>query len=287
MGKVFKGLICNNEISVAVLDTTDVVNEAINIHKLSPLSAAGLGRALTATAFMATQLKDENFRLSVTISGDGIGGRIITAADGKLRIRGSIDNKQAFLPLKDNGKLDVSGLVGKGMMTVVKSLGLKEPYVGKCRVLSGEIAEDFTAYYAYSEQQPTAMALGVYIGKDGNALGAGGVVMQPLPNASEESLSYAENLASKFSDISKQIYEKGINGVLEEYFPNMSVEEYEPKYECNCSREYIDKVLITVGKKELDETIKERGIVEVSCEFCNKKYAYTRDDIDELFKEKG
>ncbi len=261
MGKIYKALISDGQISVAVLDTTDIVNAAIKIHNLSPLSAAGLGRALTATAFMATSLKDENFRLSVTISGDGVGGRIITAADGKLHIRGSIDNKTADLPLKENGKLNVSGLVGKGMMTVVKSMGLKEPYVGKCRIVSGEIAEDFTAYYAYSEQQPTAMALGVYIGTDGNCLGAGGVVFQPLPGATDESIAEAERLISEFNDVSKQISEIGGKGICDKYFGGAQFTEAEPKYECNCSKDYIDKVLLTVGKDELIKTADEIGKV--------------------------
>lgn len=284
MGKIYKGLVFDDEISVSVLDTTDIVNEAIRLHGLSPLSAAGLGRALTATAYMATSLKDENFRLSVTISGDGAGGRIITAADGKLNVRGNIDNRVADLPLKENGKLDVAGLVGKGMMTVVKSMGLKEPYVGKCRLVSGEIAEDFTAYYAYSEQQPTAMALGVYIGTDGSCLGAGGVVFQPLPDAKEENVEKAEEVIKGFSDISKQIYEKGANKIIEDNFNGVKFDLYEPKYKCNCSKEYIDKVLISVGKDELLKTVNEQGEVEVLCEFCDKKYCYRRADIDELFK---
>ena len=284
MGKIYKGLVFDDEISVSVLDTTDIVNEAIRLHGLSPLSAAGLGRALTATAYMATSLKDENFRLSVTISGDGAGGRIITAADGKLNVRGNIDNRVADLPLKENGKLDVAGLVGKGMMTVVKSMGLKEPYVGKCRLVSGEIAEDFTAYYAYSEQQPTAMALGVYIGTDGSCLGAGGVVFQPLPDAKEENVEKAEEVIKGFSDISKQIYEKGVDKIIEDNFKGVKFDLYEPKYKCNCSKEYIDKVLISVGKDELLKTVNEQGEVEVLCEFCDKKYCYRRADIDELFK---
>ena len=284
MGKIYKSLIFNDEISLAVLDTTDIVNQAIEYHKLSPLAAAGLGRALTATAYMATSLKNEDDKLSVTINGDGVGGHIITSADGNLCVRGRIDNPSAELPLKENGKLDVGGLVGKGFMTVVKSMGLKEPYVGKCRLASGEIAEDFTAYYAYSEQQPTAIALGVYIDKDGKCLGAGGVVLQPLPNTEEENIIKAEKLMENFNDISKQIYEMGGEGVCRKYFSDYKFTEYHTEYKCNCSKEYIDKVLLTIGKGELYDTLKSEGKVEVSCEFCNKKHTYLKKDIDELFK---
>lgn len=183
MGKIYKTLIFDNRISLAVLDTTDVVNEAIKIHGLSPVCAAALGRTLTATAFMASCLKDENSKLSVTIDGGGLGGKIVTAGNANGNVRGCIYNPQVDAPLKKNGKLDVSAVVGKnGYITVVKDLGMKEPYVGRCRLISGEIAEDFTAYYAYSEQQPTAMAIGVLIGKDGLCSGAGAVIVQPLPD---------------------------------------------------------------------------------------------------------
>ncbi len=285
MGKIYKSLVFGGDIALAVLDTTDIVNQAIRYHKLSPLAAAGLGRALTATAFMATSLKNKEHRLSVTIDGDGVGGHIITSADGNLFVRGRIDNPSAELPPNKNGKLDVGGLVGKGFMTVVKSMGLKEPYVGKCRLVSGEIAEDFTAYYAYSEQQPTAMALGVYIDKSGKCIGAGGIVFQPMPNAKEENIDKCETLLGEFGDISKQISEIGGEGVCRKFFPEYEFTEFSTEYKCNCSKDYIDKVLLTIGKKELCETIESEGKVEVLCEFCDKKYVYTKKDIDELFEQ--
>lgn len=282
MGKIYKTLIFDGQISLSVLDTTDVVNEAIRLHKLTPVCAAALGRTLTVTAFMASQLKGEDERLSVTINGNGAGGKIIAAADSKLNVRGAIDNPTVDLPLKANGKLDVGGVVGNsGYITVVKNLGLKEPYVGRSELVSGEIGEDFAAYYAYSEQQPTAIAVGVLI-KNERCIGAGGVIMQPLPDCTEENLVKAENLVNKFSDVSKQISETGVEGIIEKYFKGYDFNAFDVRYKCNCSDEYVRKVLITLGEKELYDAIEKDGKIEVCCQFCDKKYVYYKKDVDEF-----
>ena len=287
MGKIYKTLIYDGQISLSVLDTTDVVNKAMQLHGLTPLCAAGLGRALTVASFMATSLKDENEKLSVTIDGNGVGGKIVVCADGNLNVRGSIVNPHADLPLKSNGKLDVGGLVGnEGTITVVKNLGLKEPYVGKCKLVSGEIGEDFAAYYAYSEQQPTAIAVGVLV-KNDKCLGAGGVILQPLPDCAEENIGKAEKLIAEFSDVSRKINEIGIDGIIKKYFDEYEFTKYEKQYKCGCSREYVDKVLIALGKKELSDIIEKDGKIEVCCEFCDKKYVYGQKDVEELFGEKN
>ena len=287
MGKIYKTLIYDGQISLSVLDTTDVVNKAIELHGLTPLCAAGLGRALTVASFMATSLKDENEKLSVTIDGNGVGGKIVVCADGNLNVRGSIVNPHADLPLKPNGKLDVGGLVGnEGTITVVKNLGLKEPYVGKCKLVSGEVGEDFAAYYAYSEQQPTAIAVGVLV-KNDKCIGAGGVILQPLPGCAEENIGKAEKLIAEFSDVSRKINEIGIDGIIKKYFDEYEFTKYETQYQCGCSREYVDKVLIALGKKELSDIIEKDGKIEVCCEFCDKKYVYGQKDVEELFGEKN
>lgn len=287
MGKIYKTLIYDGQISLSVLDTTDVVNKAIELHGLTPLCAAGLGRALTVASFMATSLKDENEKLSVTIDGNGVGGKIVVCADGNLNVRGSIVNPHADLQLKPNGKLDVGGLVGnEGMITVVKNLGLKEPYVGKCKLVSGEIGEDFAAYYAYSEQQPTAIAVGVLV-KNDKCIGAGGVILQSLPGCAEENIGKAEKLIAEFSDVSRKINEIGIDGIIKKYFDEYEFTKYETQYKCGCSREYVDKVLIALGKKELSDIIEKDGKIEVCCEFCDKKYVYGQKDVEELFGEKN
>ena len=186
MDKIYKTLLFDGKISLAILETTEIVNQAIKYHKLTPLTAAALGRTMTASLFMASNLKNEGDKLSVTISGDGKGGQIIVSVDSKLRVRGYIDNPTANLPLNELGKLDVRGCVGKGRMTIVRNMGLKEPYSGSCEIVSGEIAEDFAYYYTISEQEPTAMALGVLVDGEGKCIGSGGIVMQALPGCDDE-----------------------------------------------------------------------------------------------------
>ncbi|MBP5466464.1 MAG: Hsp33 family molecular chaperone HslO [Clostridia bacterium] len=284
MNKLFKALIKDGQLALTVIESTEMVNRAIEIHKLSPLSAAALGRTLTVCTFMASGLKSDKDKLSVTVAGDGTGGKITVCGNGKLQMRGSIDNPQADLPLKSNGKLDVSGCVGKhGRLTVVKSMGLKDPYSGSAELVTGEIAEDFTAYYAYSEQIPTAIALGVKIGKELKCVGAGGVIIQALPFASEEALLYGEEIIKSLDKLSTVIEEKGAKGLIKEYFGDIDCIEFIPEYKCLCSREYIEGVLISLGKKELDDIIEKEGSVKVSCQFCEKTYEFKREDVEKLF----
>ncbi len=287
MNKIIKTLIYDDQLSLAILDTTDMVNDAIKIHNLSPLSAAALGRTMTVATFMASGLKNDTDKLSITIKGDGIGGEIVVCGNANLDMRGYIANPNAELPLKANGHLDVGGCVGKnGRITIVKSMGLKEPYSGTSNLVTGEIAEDFTAYYTYSEQQPTAMALGVKIDVDGTCVGAGGVVIQALPGASEESLFMAEDTIMRMGNISTLIEEKGIYGVADYFFGELKFNEREPKYKCLCSREYIEQILLSMGKEELYDIIKERGEISVNCQFCETDYVFNKDDVDSLLQGK-
>lgn len=285
MNKLLKALIFEGQISMSVLDTTDMVNDAIDIHNLTPLTAAALGRTLTVCTFMASNMKNASDKLSVTVAGDGVGGKITVCGNGNLDMRGFIDNPQATLPLRADGKLDVGGCVGKnGRLTVVRSMGLKEPYSGSAKLVSGEIAEDFTAYYAYSEQQPTAIALGVKIGTNGRCVGAGGVVLQVMPGASENAVIMAEDVMSQLGNVSTLIEQIGAEGVYDKFIGQVNFTAYEPKYNCLCSREYIEKVLVSLGEKELRDIIEKEGNVTVDCQFCNKKYVFTEEDVDRFFK---
>lgn len=286
MNKLLKGLIYNDNLTLSVLDTTEMVNKAIKIHNLTPLTAAALGRTLTVSTFMASNLKNDGDKLSVVVAGDGVGGKITVCGNGNLCMRGVIDNPEATLPLRADGKLDVGGCVGRnGRITVTKSMGLKEPYSGSSKLVTGEIAEDFTAYYAYSEQMPTAIALGVKIGKTGKCVGAGGVIIQALPFATEEDLVKAENVMKNFSNISTLIEEKGAEGVLKEYFGDIDYREYNPKYKCLCNRNYVKGILTSLGEKEVNDIIEKEGSVKVSCQFCNKEYVFGKEDADKLFKK--
>ncbi len=284
MDRAYKALILNGEISVTLLETTEMVNRAIEIHNLSPLAAAALGRTMTAATFMATNLKNKDDTLSITITGDGPLGSIVVCGNHDLMMRGYVDNPQIELPLKPNGKLDVGKGVGKGRLTVVKNLGLKEPYTGSARLVSGEIAEDFAAYYTFSEQQPTGMALGVKIGKDLKCVGAGGLVIQPMPGASDESIDIAEKLLSNFGSISSMIEEYGLDGIIDRFFDGVFFFEYLPRYACTCSKEYVDGIIVTLGAKELYDTIDKEGKIEVVCHFCPNKYTYYKEDVDKLLQ---
>ena len=229
MDKLLKCLIYDGELSVSVIKNTDMVNEAVRIHNLSPVCTAALGRTLTVCTFMSSGLKSDKDKLSITVSGDGRGGKITVCGNGKLQIRGSIDNPNVDLPLKPNGKLDVSGVVGKnGRITVIRSMGLKDPYSGSSELVSGEIAEDFTAYYFFSEQQPTAMALGVKVGVDGKVIGSGGVIVQALPGAKEENLIKAEEIVKGLTNISTILEEKDAEEVLKECFGEVEYQTYYP-----------------------------------------------------------
>ena len=285
MNKLFKSLIFNNELTLSVLETTDMVNDAIKIHGLSPLAAAALGRTLTVGTFMSSDLKNEREKLSITIAGNGAGGKITVCGNGNLDMRGAIDNPLVELPLRADGKLDVGGCVGKkGRLTVVKSMGLKEPYSGSSELITGEIAEDFTAYFAFSQQIPTAIALGVKIGTDYTCVGAGGVIIQALPFASAESLSKAEEIMSNLKNVSTLIQNGGAEGVIKEFFGDVKYEKYYPKYNCLCDRQTIESVLISLGKNELEDILKKEGKIKVDCQFCDKVYEFDKSDVDGLFK---
>ena len=271
---------------MSVLDTTDMVNDAIKIHGLSPVCAAALGRTLTVCTFMASNLKNDSDKLSVTIAGDGVGGKITVCGNGNLKMRGYIDNPNVDIPLRADGKLDVGSCVGKnGRLTVVRSMGLKEPYSGSAELVSGEIAEDFTAYYAFSEQQPTAIALGVKIGTDLKCVGAGGVIMQAMPGASDAAICMAEDVMSQLGSVSSLVEEIGAEGIIDKFIGEVDFTTYEPEYKCLCERSYIEKVLISLGKKELDDIIEKEGKIVVDCQFCNKKYEFTDEDVKGFFKQ--
>ncbi len=284
--KIIKALVFHGELSVAVLDTTALVQEAIDRHKLTPVAAAALGRTMTAAAYLCSWLKEEGSSLFVTVDGDGVGGRISVSGDGALHLRGNVANPGADLPLRGDGKLDVSGFVGKhGTFTVVRDDGEGIPYVGTSELVSGEIAEDLSAYFLTSEQRPTAVALGVRVTAEGVCPGAGGVFLQPLPGASGEAVSFAEEKIPLFVNISRLIAEKGADGVMEEYFGTRG--EARPVcFRCRCSRERAASAVQSLGREDAFALIEECGAINVHCHDCNTDYTFDKEEAEEIFRQR-
>ena len=285
---ILRGLVFDGEVSLAVADTTRLVGEAIRIHHLSPLAAAALGRTLTVAAYMCSSLKAERGALSVTIKGDGVGGSVCVSGDAALHMRGYIDEPNVSLPPNAKGKLDVGGCIGRhGTLTVVRDDGDNRPFVGTTELVSGEIGEDFAAYFTYSEQLPTAIAVGVRIGTDGHCLGAGGVFLQPMPGASEENIRKTEEAIAQFGAVSSILEEMTAEELLKKYFGEVHFYTKKPEYKCNCSRNYIEGLLATMGEKELRETCREHGKIDVHCHYCNTDYVFTAADVEQILRGRG
>ena len=285
MDKIKRFLAYNGKIDIVAIETTELVEEARKVHDLSPLATATLGRCLTMAALMASNMKGENDKLTLQVKGNGPIGMITVTADTKERIRGYVTNPIVDLPLKSNGKLDVGSAVGQdGFIYVIKDIGLKDPYIGMSKIITGEIAEDFTNYYYTSEQKNTAVALGVLVDKDG-VKKAGGFIVTSMPDATEDELFILENRLKEAMPISQMLQEnmslldiaKDITGDI-----NIKVlddEEKNPKYECDCSKERMERALSSIGKEEIKNIIAEDGKAELVCHFCNKKYEFDENEL--------
>lgn len=283
--------------------TTEMVEKARQIHNTTPLATAGLGRVLTAAGLMGIMMKGQRDKLTVQFKGEGPVKQILVTADAAGHVKGYIANPDVDLPLKSNGKLDVGGSLGEGTLTVIKDLGLKDPYVGSIALVSGEIAEDLTAYYYISEQQNSSVALGVKVGRDYSVMHSGGMIIQMLPDAEEESISALEEMlkdlppmTTLIEDVAGRSAGLSESGMLEkllaEIFDRLpenyraeKLEEREIKWECDCSHERLEKALITIGKDDMREIIEEDGQAELVCQFCTKKYFFTKEQLEELYKQ--
>lgn len=268
--------------------TRDLVEYAKNAHNTSPVMTAALGRLLTAGVMMGATMKNEDDLLTIKIEGDGPAGGLVVTADSKGNVKGYAYNPVVMIPAKPNHKLDVSGAIGHGSLQVIKDIGMREPYVGKTELVSGEIAEDLTYYYALSEQTPSSVGLGVLMNKDNTVRQAGGIIIQLMPEASEEVISSLEERLAEITSITA-LLDEGLSpeGILERLLGDMGLEieeRHECQFYCNCSRERVSKALISIGKDELGSMIDEGEPIEVNCHFCNKNYAFTVDELSELLK---
>ncbi len=268
--------------------TTELVDKASKIHELSPIATAALGRTLTAAGMMSRMLKGEKDKLTIQIKGDGPLGGIVVTADSNADVKGYVYNPNVDLPLNDRGKLDIRTAVGFGYINVIKDMGLKEPYIGYADLVSGEIADDLTYYFATSEQVPSTVALGVLVDATG-VLSAGGFIIQLMPGAEEETVEKLEKRLIGFPPISKLLAQ----GTSPEQILEMLLEEMEPKFiekvpcnfQCNCTRERMERNLISIGKNDLLEILEDGKGAELQCHFCNTKYNFTHQDIEMLIAE--
>lgn len=270
-------------------DTTELVREAQKIHSTLPTASAAFGRTLTATALMTMLLKNENNKISAQIKCDGPIEDILVVGNTKGEIKGDIYNPQVHIPLNQMGKLDVAGAIGKGTLTIIQDLGLKEPYVGTIELVSGEIGEDFSYYFAISEQVPSVVALGVLVNPDSTIKKAGGYLIQLLPDHSEELIDYIEKRIGEIPTISKLLDEghepKDILKLIFKDYKVTFTEKKEPVYHCDCSRDRFERGLISLGKEELSDIIDEDGQAEIICHFCNKEYQFEKSDLEILLED--
>lgn len=291
MGKLIRCITSEGAVMATCVDTTDIVGKAEQYHKTSAVVTAALGRLLTATSMMGNMLKGKDNSITVRISGDGPIGTLVATADFNGDVRGYVTNPVVELPLNSKGKLDVGGAVGKGVLHVIKDLGLKEPYVGQVELTSGEVAEDITAYYAISEQIPTVCALGVLVNPDLTVKQAGGFIIQLLPGAMESDIVKLENAINELEPITKMMNDgKSPSDILALALKNFEYEvlyEQEISYKCKCSRQRTITALSSVGDADLVEMIQEGKDVEVSCHFCDKTYSFTPFDLEKIRQEKN
>ncbi len=286
---LLRGNSIDGTVRVFVAITTELANRAFRIHKTYPTATAALGRTLTAAAIMGATLKNDSDSVTIRFKGDGPLGSIVAVTDSRSHVRGYVVNPYVDIPLNSKGKLDVGGAVGKGYLNVIKDLGLKEPYAGQVPIVTGEIAEDLTYYFARSEQIPTAIALGVLVDTDHSVKASGGFMIQLMPEATEETAAQLEEKMKHIEPVTKMI-EDGMSAediffhITEGFDMLMENKGVVPEYECKCSRERMEKALISIGKKELQDIIDEQGEAELTCQFCDNKYKFSKEELTELLK---
>ena len=285
---IIRGMAANHQVRFFAAYSKNLVEEARKHHDTSPVATAALGRLLTAGAMMGTMCKNDSDVITIQIKCSGPIGGLVVTADAKANVKGYVYNKDVMLPPSKAGKLDVGKALDLGVLTVIKDLGLKEPYSGQTHLVSGEIAEDLTYYFATSEQIPTSVALGVLMNKDNTVRQAGGFIIQMMPFAEEEVIAALEDRLKDFSSVTTHLDagetpEDMMKKLFEGF--DMEVEDRIPtQFYCNCSKERVSKAVISVGKKDLQEMIDEGKPIEVNCHFCNSHYSFTVEEMKEMLK---
>lgn len=287
---IVRGMAANRQIRCFAAVTRDMVETARQAHNTSPVATAALGRTLTAGAMMGVMMKGEKDILTIQIKGDGPIGGITVTADSLGRAKGYVNNPAVILSANDLGKLDVGGAVGHGTLQVIKDMGLKEPYVGQVDLQSGEIGDDLTYYFAISEQVPSAVGLGVRMNKDNTVRTAGGFIFQVMPFAEDKTISRLEENVLKVKSVTELLDQPGMTPekLLEHILEDMDLEindRIDTSFYCNCSKERVEKALISIGRKDLNEMIQEGKDVELNCHFCNTNYVFSVEELKAILRK--
>lgn len=290
MNHILRGMDRGQNFRFFLADTTELTEEMKAIHQMSETATAALGRTAAVSAIMASMMKSLKDKITIQIQGNGPAGRLILVASSTGAIKATVDHPEIELPLKTNGKLDVGGYVGnEGQMIILRDLGLKEPYVGRSPLVSGEIAEDFTYYFATSEQQPSVVNLGVLFNKESKVEVAGGIVIQTMPNIPEEILVQLEkDVAAMPSFTAAAASSEDPKERLAALLPSFELDfmdEMPVFWECDCSRDRMEQALLALGKEELNTLMTEDDSTEMHCHFCNTNYQFTPDDLKRLLQE--
>ena len=285
--RLLRGTLMGGQARIFLCDTTQMAQQARDIHHASNTCSAAMGRMIAATAIMGAGLKSEGDRITATINGGGPAGPICAVAGPQGKVKVTIEHPEVELALKANGKLDVGGAVGKdGQLTIMRSFGYGEPYVGRVELVSGEIAEDFAMYYLESEQIPSLCALGTLVGEE--IISAGGILIQAMPGCSDELLDALEIRAELFGAVSQLLQEMTLEEIVRGCFRGLEpeiLEEIPLTLQCDCSREYIERVLLSMGEAEIRDLIRTQNGCEVSCHFCRSQYAFTGSELEALIAE--
>lgn len=290
--ELFHITLMDGQARALLINSTMLCEQARATHTLSNVASAALGRLLTVSAMMGAMIKTAQGSITATIKGDGPLGALVAVAHEDLTVKGYVDKPRVETELRADGKLDVGGAVGNGRLTVVKDLGMREPYVGQVELVSGEIANDFAYYFTVSEQQPTLLSLGVLMAPasagEAHVISAGGLLVQPLPGCSEEVLSELEARASSYADISRQFVDHTPDELCQSFFAGLEpriIERRTPCFRCDCDEERIQRALISLGREELQAMIDEDNGAQLECHFCNRRYHFTGDELRELLRQ--